>query len=157
MRYTLKFVAAAAVLCAAGGAFAQKGETVKIAFMDPLSGPFANVGQNQLKSWQFAAERLSGRTRRRQVRGGRLRQQGSPQESLNTLTAATRASATSPKATAPARLGNPDAINKVQRAQSGQGTGLPELRGGGSRDDQRRKRDAPSCSFWHFRLDADTS
>ena len=37
---------------------AQKGETVRIAFMDPLSGPFANVGQNQLKSWQFVADRL---------------------------------------------------------------------------------------------------
>ena len=32
--------------------------------MDPLSGPFANVGQNQLKSWQFVAEKLVGaRTR----------------------------------------------------------------------------------------------
>src|SRR5207253_3614857 len=37
------------------------GQTVRIAFMDPLSGPFANVGQNQLKSWQFIAERLSGK------------------------------------------------------------------------------------------------
>ena len=50
MKFTFRIVAAAAVLAASGGAFAQKGETVKIAFMDPLSGPFANVGQNQLKS-----------------------------------------------------------------------------------------------------------
>ena len=31
-------------------------QTVKIAFIDPLSGRFATVGQNQLKSWQFIAE-----------------------------------------------------------------------------------------------------
>ena len=40
---------------AAAAPAAGKGETIRIAFMDPLSGPFANVGQNQLKSWQFAA------------------------------------------------------------------------------------------------------
>jgi branched-chain amino acid transport system substrate-binding protein len=40
-------------------AHAQKGETVRIAFIDPLSGPFANVGQNQLKSWQFSAEQFN--------------------------------------------------------------------------------------------------
>jgi branched-chain amino acid transport system substrate-binding protein len=42
-----------------GIAFAQAGQTVKIGFIDPLSGPFANVGQNQLKSWQFVAEQFS--------------------------------------------------------------------------------------------------
>ncbi len=51
---------------------APKSETVRIAFMDPLSGPFANVGQNQLKSWQFVAEQLSGQNAvGREVRGGR--------------------------------------------------------------------------------------
>jgi branched-chain amino acid transport system substrate-binding protein len=50
MKFTLKIVSATVMLAAAGVAFAQKGETVRIAFMDPLSGPFANVGQNQLKS-----------------------------------------------------------------------------------------------------------
>ncbi|HET7772667.1 MAG TPA: branched-chain amino acid ABC transporter substrate-binding protein [Burkholderiaceae bacterium] len=38
----------------AGSAFAQ--QKVRIAFIDPLSGPFAPVGQNQLKSWQTVAE-----------------------------------------------------------------------------------------------------
>ncbi|RYH60753.1 MAG: branched-chain amino acid ABC transporter substrate-binding protein, partial [Alcaligenaceae bacterium] len=53
---------AALSLCAtlAAGAHAQQGETVRIAFIDPLSGAFANVGQNQLKGWQYVAERLSG-------------------------------------------------------------------------------------------------
>ncbi len=31
-------------------------DTVKIAFIDPLSGLMAPVGQNQLKSWQYVAE-----------------------------------------------------------------------------------------------------
>ena len=30
--------------------------TVKIAFIDPLSGPFAGVGANQLKHFQFVAD-----------------------------------------------------------------------------------------------------
>jgi len=43
----------------AGAAMAQKGETVKIAWIDPLSGLMASVGQNQVKSFQFVAERLN--------------------------------------------------------------------------------------------------
>ena len=35
---------------------AQPARVVKIAFIDPLSGPFAEVGRNQLRSWQFLAE-----------------------------------------------------------------------------------------------------
>ena len=89
MKYTLKAIAVTAMALAAGAAFAQKGETVRIAFMDPLSGPFANVGQNQLKSWQFAAEKLSAKSAagvKFEVVG--FDNKGSPQESLNTLKAA---------------------------------------------------------------------
>ena len=42
----------------------KSGQTVKIAFIDPLSGPFANVGQNQLKSWQFSGRELQQEERR---------------------------------------------------------------------------------------------
>src|SRR3569832_803963 len=80
MKFALTSVAIGGLLLCAGPLFAQapakgaapatpaataaapaatKGQTVRIAFMDPLSGPFANVGQNQLKSWQFVAERMS--------------------------------------------------------------------------------------------------
>src|SRR6478752_10304476 len=89
MKYQLKIVATAAVMALAGTAFAQKGETVKIAFMDPLSGPFANVGQNPLKSWQFAAEKLSAKNPagvKFEVTG--FDNKSSPQETLNTLKAA---------------------------------------------------------------------
>ncbi len=43
-----------AALAAAYPALAE--ETVKIAFIDPLSGLMAPVGQNQLHSWQYIAE-----------------------------------------------------------------------------------------------------
>ena len=78
---------AAAATPAKGGPMA--GQTVRIAFMDPLSGPFANVGQNQLKSWQFAAEQLGNRAPsgvKFEVVG--FDNKGSPQESLNTVKAA---------------------------------------------------------------------
>ena len=40
---------------AAPAALAQSG-TVKIAFIDPLSGMMAPLGQNQMRSWQYMAE-----------------------------------------------------------------------------------------------------
>ena len=52
MKFAIKAVAASVILASAGGAFAQKGETVKIAWLDPLSGLMAAVGTNQLKSFQ---------------------------------------------------------------------------------------------------------
>src|SRR5215213_3386633 len=89
MKFALKTLAVSALIAVSGVALAQKGETVKIAFMDPLSGPFANVGQNQLKSWQYIAERYSGKNPagvKFEVVG--FDNKGSPQESLNTLKAA---------------------------------------------------------------------
>ena len=54
--FTLKRVHGALLLSLAlfaGSAFAQ---TVKIAFIDPLSGLLGPVGQNQLRSWQYTAD-----------------------------------------------------------------------------------------------------
>ena len=39
--------------------WAQQVQTVRIAFIDPLSGPAADIGRNRLKSWRFVAERLN--------------------------------------------------------------------------------------------------
>src|SRR5436305_722666 len=62
MKNAISQLTVAALFACAAAAHAQtEGQTVRIAFMDPLSGPFANVGQNQLKSWQFIAERMSGK------------------------------------------------------------------------------------------------
>jgi branched-chain amino acid transport system substrate-binding protein len=46
MHTAFKSLAVASLIACAFAAHAQKGETVRIAFIDPLSGPFANVGQN---------------------------------------------------------------------------------------------------------------
>src|SRR5438105_6821249 len=90
MRFAMKVVAASVLCAAAGVAMAQKGETVKIAHIDPFSGPFANVGQNQLKSWQFVADRFNGA---KNPAGVKLEfvafdGKGLPQDSLNALKSA---------------------------------------------------------------------
>ncbi|HEY0878577.1 MAG TPA: branched-chain amino acid ABC transporter substrate-binding protein, partial [Zeimonas sp.] len=46
---------AASAALAAPAAFAQSG-TVKIAWMDPLSGMMAPLGQNMVRSWQYLAD-----------------------------------------------------------------------------------------------------
>ncbi|MEG0317742.1 MAG: ABC transporter substrate-binding protein, partial [Comamonas sp.] len=57
MKWIVHSVAAAsAMLVCASGAWAQKGETVKIGWIDPLSGLMAAVGTNQLKTFQLMAE-----------------------------------------------------------------------------------------------------
>ena len=51
--------AAAALALAAGAAHAQKGETVKLAYIDALSGLMGPVGQNQVKTFQFLGEKFN--------------------------------------------------------------------------------------------------
>jgi branched-chain amino acid transport system substrate-binding protein len=52
--FTLAAVSAALLAAAASPALAQSG-TVKIAWIDPLSGMMAPLGQNMVRSWQYAA------------------------------------------------------------------------------------------------------
>jgi branched-chain amino acid transport system substrate-binding protein len=154
MKFTLKIVAVSAMVFAAGAAFAQKGETVKIAFMDPLSGPFANVGQNQLKSWQFAAEKLSGKNPagvKFEVVG--FDNKGSPQESLNTLKAAI------------------DQGFRYITQGNGSGAATAILDAVAKHNERNPGKELvylnyaavdpaltnEKCDYWHFRLDADTS
>jgi branched-chain amino acid transport system substrate-binding protein len=59
MHRTLNVSIGAALALAAGVAFAQKAETVKIAWIDPLSGLMAPVGQNQVKTFQFFADKFN--------------------------------------------------------------------------------------------------
>ncbi len=155
MNFTLKIVGATIVLAAAGGAFAQKGETVRIAFMDPLSGAFANVGQNQLKSWQFAAERLSGAKNPAGVKFEVVGfdNKGSPQESLNTLKAAidqgfryiTQGNGSG------AGLALEDAVAKYNERNPGKEVVYLNY----AAVDPAMTNE--KCDYWHFRLDADTS
>lgn len=154
MKLAMRIVAASALCAASGLALAQKGETVKIAFMDPLSGPFANVGQNQLKSWQFAAERLSGKNPagvKFEVVG--FDNKGSPQESLNTLKAAI------------------DQGFRYVTQGNGSGAAAAILDAVAKHNERNPGKEVvylnyaavdpaltnEKCDFWHFRLDADTS
>ena len=90
MKISLKAsaIAVAVSLLAAGAANAQN---VKVAFIEGMSGPFGGVGQNQLKHFQYAAERFSGK----QANSGvtieivPMDSKGSPQEALALLKKAT--------------------------------------------------------------------
>ena len=92
MTRTIKFkpfATGVALAFASGAVFAQAGETVKIAYIDPLSGAFANVGQNGLKSWQFMATQFN----KKNAPGVKFEivsfdNKMSPQESLNGLKSA---------------------------------------------------------------------
>ncbi|MFL6692049.1 MAG: branched-chain amino acid ABC transporter substrate-binding protein [Ramlibacter sp.] len=139
---------------AAAAPAAGKGETIRIAFMDPLSGPFANVGQNQLKSWQFAAEHFSGKTpsgAKFEVVG--FDNKGSPQESLNTLKAAidqgfryiTQGNGSG------AGLALEDAVAKYNERNPGKEVIYFNY----AAVDPSMTNE--KCDYWHFRLDADTS
>ena len=155
MKFTVKFVAACVAVVCAGAAYAQKGETVKIAFIDPLSGPFANVGQNQLKSWQFAAEQLSGAKNpagvKFEVTG--FDNKGSPQECLNSLKAATDQGfrfITQGNGSG-AALALSDAVQKHNDRNPGKEIVFLNY----AAVDPALTNE--KCSYWHFRLDADTT
>ena len=155
MKLVMKIVAATVAVLGAGAALAQTGTTVKIAFIDPLSGPFANVGQNQLKSWQFVAERLSGAKNpagvKFEVTG--FDNKGSPQESLNSLKAAidqgfryvTQGNGSG------AGLAISDAVSKHNARNPGKEVVYLNY----AAVDPAMTND--KCDYWHFRLDADTS
>ncbi len=161
MNLNRRFAAAAvmapvALACslACQSALAQAGQTVKIAFIDPLSGPFANVGQNQLKSWQFIAEEFS----KRNAAGVKFEivpfdNKGSPQESLTVLKAAIdqgiRYVMQGNGSGAAAAIS--DAVTKHNERNAGQEVVYLNYAAVDPALTNER------CSFWHFRLDADTS
>jgi branched-chain amino acid transport system substrate-binding protein len=155
MKLVRNVVAATVAALCVGGVLAQSGSTVKIAFIDPLSGPFANVGQNQLKSWQFVAERLSGAKNpagvKFEVTG--FDNKGSPQESLNSLKAAidqgfryvTQGNGSG------AGLAISDAVSKHNARNPGKEVVYLNY----AAVDPAMTNE--KCDYWHFRLDADTS
>ena len=157
MKFTRRLFAlpvAAAALLSTGLVFAQAGQTVKIAFIDPLSGPFANIGQNQLKSYQFSAEEFN----KKNAAGVKFEfvafdNKGSPQESLNVLKAAIdqgiRYVVQGNGSGAAAAIS--DAVSKHNERNPGKE--LVFLNYAAVDPDLTNSK----CSFWHFRLDADTS
>ncbi|WP_310564709.1 branched-chain amino acid ABC transporter substrate-binding protein [Hydrogenophaga sp.] len=154
MKFVLKTVAIATLSLTLSSAFAQKGETVKIAWIDPLSGLMAPVGSNQLKSFQFFAEKFSANNPagvKFEVIG--IDNKLSPAESLNAFKAAldqgvryiTQGNGSS---VAGALI---DAVNKHNERNPGKE--VIYLNHSAVDPDFTNSK----CSYWHFRFDADTS
>ena len=154
MNFVIKTVAASVLLASAGGAFSQSGETVKIAWLDPLSGLMAAVGTNQLKSWQFMAEEFN----KKNAAGVKYEIIGidnklSPQETTSALRSAMDQGAryiTQGNGSGPA-LAIIDALEKHNARNPGKE--LLFMNYAAVDPDLTNSK----CSYWHFRLDADTS
>ena len=155
MKNAIRLVTAGAILVCAGAAFAQAGETVKIAMIEGLSGPFGNVGQNQLKSWQFLSEQLNGS---KNVAGVEFEvvgfdSKGSPQEALNSFKAAVDQGFRyiSQGNGSGAALALTDAVQKHNERNPGKEVVYLNY----AAVDPALTNE--KCNYWHFRLDADTS
>jgi branched-chain amino acid transport system substrate-binding protein len=155
MTQRLIHVAAAAALAAsATAAFAQKGETVKIAWIDPLSGLMAPVGQNQIKSFQFVADHFN----KSNPAGVKFEyvpfdNKASPADSLTALKSAIdqgiRYVTQGNGSGAAAAL--VDAVAKHNERNPGKE--VLYLNYAAVDPDLTNSK----CSYWHYRLDADTS
>lgn len=56
MRYATQFKLGALALATSLAAGVAHADTVKVALIDPLSGSFAALGENQLRTWQYFSE-----------------------------------------------------------------------------------------------------
>jgi branched-chain amino acid transport system substrate-binding protein len=146
--------AAVALVCASG-AIAQKGEVVKMVRIDAQSGLLGPVGVNQLKSYQFFAEKFSGKGNPAgvtfEVTG--IDNKLSPAESLNALKSAIdqgvryiiQGNGSS------VALALSDAVTKHNERNPGKE--VIYLNDAAVDPDLTNSK----CSYWHFRFDADTS
>jgi branched-chain amino acid transport system substrate-binding protein len=154
MKFAVRLVAASALCAVSGLALAQKGETVKIAWLDPLSGLMAAVGTNQLKTYQFLAEEFN----KKNVAGVKYEIIGidnklSPQETTIALRSAMDQGAryvVQGNGSGPA-LAIMDAVEKHNARNPGKE--VVYLNYAAVDPDLTNSK----CSYWHFRLDADTS
>ncbi|HZY15126.1 MAG TPA: branched-chain amino acid ABC transporter substrate-binding protein [Ramlibacter sp.] len=154
MKFAMRLVAATALCAVTGAAMAQKGETVKIAWLDPLSGLMAAVGTNQLKTYQFLAEEFS----KKNAAGVKFEVIGidnklSPQETTSALRSAMDQGAryiVQGNGSGPA-LAIIDAVEKHNARNPGKE--VVYLNYAAVDPDLTNSK----CSYWHFRLDADTS
>ncbi|HEX8612837.1 MAG TPA: branched-chain amino acid ABC transporter substrate-binding protein [Telluria sp.] len=129
-------------------------DTVKIAFIDPLSGPFAPVGQNQLKSFQLIADMASTQkwAGEHKIEVVGFDNKASPQESLTLLKTVidqgyryiTQGNGSG------VGLALLDAINKHNERNPGKEVVF--LNYAAIDPDMTNSK----CSFWHFRFDANS-
>lgn len=150
-RTLLALAAAASTLLPTSHSMA---ETIKIAYIDPLSGPFAPVGQSMLNHWQFIADMANSQQwageHRFEVTG--FDNKGSPQESLALLKTAvdqgyryvTQGVGSS------AAVALTEAIKKHNERNPGQE--LLFLNYASNDPDLTNSK----CNYWHFRLDANS-
>ena len=151
---SVRLALAAGLIVTAGAALAQKGETIKLGWIDPLSGLMAPVGQNQLKSYQFMAEHFS----KANAAGVKFEivpidNKLSPQESTNAVKSLTDQGVRYivQGNGSGAALAIMEAVAKHNERNPGKEVVYlnyaavdPDLTNG-------------KCNYWHFRLDADTS
>ena len=147
-------LAAAVSFALLAAPFAAQADTVKIAFIDPLSGAFAPVGQNQLHSFQTIAE-LANQQKwagEHKIEVVGFDNKGSPQESLTQLKAVidqgyryiTQGNGSG------VGLALLDAINKHNERNPGKEVVF--LNYAAIDPDMTNSK----CSFWHFRFDANS-
>jgi branched-chain amino acid transport system substrate-binding protein len=145
---------ASALLALSGAAFAQKGETVKIGWVDPLSGLMAPVGQNQIKSFQFVAE-VFNKSNPAGVKFEMvpIDNKLSPQESINAVKSLID-----------------QGVRYIVQG-NGSGAALAIMDAVAKHNDRNPGKEVvylnyaavdpdltnSKCNYWHFRLDADTS
>jgi branched-chain amino acid transport system substrate-binding protein len=147
-------MALAALLLGPPTVLAQVGETVKIAWIDPLSGLMAPVGQNSRKTFQFLQQQFNAKN----AAGVKFEiefidNKLSASESLNALKIAADHGARyivqgNGSAVAAALV---DAIDKYNERNPGKE--LVYVNISAIDPDLTNSR----CSYWHFRVDADTS
>jgi branched-chain amino acid transport system substrate-binding protein len=154
MSMHIRPLAAAVAFALIAAPLAAQAETVRIAFIDPLSGPFAPVGQNQLKSFQAIAE-LATKEKwagEHKVEVVGFDNKASPQESLTQLKAVidqgyryiTQGNGSG------VGLALLDAINKHNERNPGKEVVF--LNYAAIDPDMTNSK----CSFWHFRFDANS-
>ena len=154
MKWVMRAVAFSAMAVSAGATWAQKGETVKIAWIDPLSGLMAAVGTNQLKTFQLLAEEFN----QKNASGVKFEivpmdNKLSPQETTAALRSAMDQGVryvSQGNGSGPA-LAIMDALEKHNNRNKGKE--LLYLNYAAVDPDLTNSK----CSYWHFRLDADTS
>lgn len=145
---------AIAALALAGCAHGALAEKIRIAYIDPLSGPFAETGINVLRSWQLVAEIAN---RENWAPGHSFEVEGfdnkaNPQETVAMLKAATDGGFRyiAQGFGSGAALALVDSINKHNQRNPGKevvyfntSAGDPDLTNA-------------KCSFWHFSLDSNS-
>jgi branched-chain amino acid transport system substrate-binding protein len=148
----------AALALVSAGAFAQAkplaGQTVKLMWIDPLTGLMGPVGTNQLKTQQFLAEKFSASN----PAGVKFEVVGvdnklSPTESLNALKSAIDQGIRYVIQGNGSSVAIPliDAINKHNERNPGKE--IVFLNEAAVDPDLTNSK----CSFWHFRFDGDTT